>query len=254
MRHLFLSPHPDDIALSCGGLAYQRAQAGDEVLVFTWMAGPMPSDLCITPLIQEHIIRWQLGPDPVPGRQAEERQAVEVLGSSVSFGSLPDALYRTDGKGNVLYPTLESLFGEINPHDPAQKYSPPAFDLVDAQTVVYVPLGVGGHVDHQLVRNIALEWLQSHPEVAVFFYEEYPYSSTGDAALQRARDGLNRPTIPVMIALTEAALNARVDSIACYKSQISSFWDSIPAMMDAVRKYTAQVGDGDYAERLWQPV
>src|ERR1019366_8294550 len=54
---------------------------------------------------------------------------------------------------------------------------------------VYFPLGVGGHVDHQLIRNVGLamigdarRWVMPGPEWAgiVSFYEDFPYAWWND--------------------------------------------------------------------------
>ncbi len=51
--HLFLSPHPDDAVLSCGGLIHQLTQKGEPVTILTVMAGDPPDPLPDTPLVRE---------------------------------------------------------------------------------------------------------------------------------------------------------------------------------------------------------
>jgi LmbE family N-acetylglucosaminyl deacetylase len=240
--HLFLSPHADDVVLSCGGTLYQLTRRGESVEVITLMLGDVPPDMPASPFIQEHIIRWKLGPNPVPGRKHEDQQAVQLLGGEVHFGSFPDALYRTDGNGTALYPNLAALFGDINPRDPVLSQMSGVFGR---DAVIYAPLGVGHHVDHQIVRNAVVNWKKRHPEVAVFFYEEYPYSANGDEVVQAARDTLGLPVIPIIQSLSQNALDAKVKATACYQSQISTFWNNTAVMAEAVRSYT---------ERFWQPV
>jgi LmbE family N-acetylglucosaminyl deacetylase len=253
MTHLFLSPHMDDAVLSCGGLIAQLIQAGESVIVFTIMAGAVPPDTPMTPFIKEHFERWDLVPDPVPGRRQEDKNAIGVLGCSVCFGDVPDALYRTDGQGTLLYPDLDRLFGAIHPADPVMARADEITARFQPATTIYAPLGAGHHVDHQAIRNIVLAWLKKQPQVAVFFYEEYPYSANDtETIIQTARDELRHPTHPVIHPLGDTMLDAKINAIACYQSQISTFWDSIPAMAEATRRYAVQVGDGTYAERLWQ--
>ena len=254
MSHLFLSPHPDDAVLSCGGLMYQLVQAGEAVTVVTVMMGDVPSDVPISPFIEEHFVRWELTPDPVPGRKAEDTRAVESLGGSVVTGSFPDALYRTDGQGTALYHDLATLFGDPDPHDPVLARLDSIRAQLDPRAVIYAPLGAGHHVDHLLVREAILRWQASQPEVAVFWYEEYPYSANGMAVVAQARASLGRVTRPVIHRMNEAALAAKIRAIACYGSQISTFWPGLDAMADSVRRYAVQTGGGDPSERLWQSV
>jgi LmbE family N-acetylglucosaminyl deacetylase len=247
----------DDAVLSCGGLIAHLIQAGDSVTVFTIMAGAIPPDAPMTPFIKEHFLRWKMDPDPVPGRRQEDRKAVEALGGVVRFGDMPDALYRTDGRGTLLYPDLARLFGTIHPDDPVRARAAEITTWLDPAATIYAPLGAGHHVDHQMIRKFVIDWLRKQPQVAaqvaVFFYEEYPYSASDtETIIQSARDALGHATQPVIYQLSETALDAKINAIACYQSQISTFWDDIPAMAKATRRYASQVGEGTYAERLWQ--
>jgi LmbE family N-acetylglucosaminyl deacetylase len=252
MHHLFFSPHPDDAVLSCGGLIYQLTQAGETVGVFTVMSGPIPPDAMDKPFVQELVTRWNLGSDPVSGRKVEDQNAVQVLGGTVRFGTLPDAPYRSDAQGHPLYHDREALFGGINSHDPVLLRLDEITQPCDPAAVLYFPLGVGNHVDHLIVRNTLRDWWSAHAEVAVFFYEEYPYSATGDEAVQAARANLDLE--PVIHRLNEAAITAKIRAIACYPSQVSSFWDDVSVMAEAVKRHATQVGQGSYAERLWKPL
>ncbi len=252
MQHLVLSPHPDDAVLSCGGLMYRLARSGASVTVFTVMAGPLPPDVVITPFIEEHLVRWGLGPDPVPARREEDRRALEVLGADVIFGAFPDALYRTDGSGNALYPDLARLFGEVRSDDPVLANLHAITAQCDLAAAIYAPLGAGHHVDHLLVRDAVRRWMRTRSEVAVFFYEEYPYSARGAAVVQAALDTLEHPAEPVIHRLDDAAMDAKIRAIACHASQISTFWRDSNAMARAVRADAVAVGQGAYAERLWR--
>jgi LmbE family N-acetylglucosaminyl deacetylase len=254
MHHLFFSPHPDDVVLSCGGLIYQLTQAGETVSVFTVMSGPIPPDAADQPFVQELVARWKLGPEPVSGRKAEDQDAVRFLGGTVRFGTLPDAPYRSDAQGHPLYHDREALFGGFNPQDPALLRLDEITQPCDPAAVHYFPLGVGNHVDHVMVRNALRDWGVSHPEVAVFFYEEYPYSATGDEVVQAARANLDQPTEPVIHRLNEAAITAKIRAIACYPSQVGSFWADGSVMAEAIKRHATQVGQGSYAERLWKPL
>jgi LmbE family N-acetylglucosaminyl deacetylase len=253
MKHLFLSPHPDDAVLSCGGLIHRLIQAGETVEVFTVTSGEIPPEVRNSPFAAELLGRWQLGADAIAGRQAEDRAALAVLGSTARFGTIPDAPFRLDAQGRQLYPDRNAIFGDLDPRDPALHRLGEITEGCDPRTVIYAPLGVGHHVDHLLTQKALLVWLESFPEVAVFLYEEYPYSAEGDAVIQVARKQLGQPTRPVSHTLSETDLDAKIRAIACYQSQISSFWSSTAAMAEAVRQYAAQVGQGMYTERVWQP-
>jgi LmbE family N-acetylglucosaminyl deacetylase len=252
--HLFLSPHFDDAVLSCGGLIRRLVESNETVAVRTVMGqkiGPKP--VPDTPIVQSLHARWG---GSANARIEEDEQAIKSLEAEPQRMTIwPDCIYRTSRQGQPLYPTEASLFGEIHPEDEAARLIPtivlPAQEIAH---VLYAPLGVGQHVDHLIVRNWALELKKQNPALAVTFYEEYPYSETG-SAVDRALDyyrereiALEMETIP----LTEAQVEAKLRAIACYRSQISTFWENEEAMRRAVKQFLLRVGSGAPAERCWR--
>ncbi|MFQ5421191.1 MAG: PIG-L family deacetylase, partial [Anaerolineae bacterium] len=65
---IYLSPHLDDAALSCGGQIFTRTSAGESVLVVTVMAGDAPPGLS-SPIVEELHGRWQLPEGTVARRR-----------------------------------------------------------------------------------------------------------------------------------------------------------------------------------------
>lgn len=265
--HVFLSPHPDDAALSCGGLMHELRLANQTVGVFTVMAGDAPAPLPDGHLIQRIHQRWGLGDNPLPGRRHEDHAALQQLGVDfIQFGDWLDCIYRTDRCGNVLYPSDDHLFGDIHPADPLLEAS---LDLSrwGPITHLYIPLGAGNHIDHRLLRDK----VPQTKTVAIFYYEEYPYSSgaeavyhahdgkeerlSGTTAVRVAVESLSYRVIPEVHAVSEVALHAKIEAIRSYRSQISTFWDSTTQMSHSVRTYAQQVGNSagvSYGERLWR--
>ena len=47
-------------------------------------------------------------------------------------------------------------------------------------------------------------------------------------------------------------MRAKSNGVACYVSQISTFWTSVQEMDHALRAQALYVGGGRYAENLWQ--
>ena len=74
---IFLSPHLDDAVLSCGGMIYQLAQAGQAVQVITIFAGDPPPGL-LSPFAQSLHDRWQAGS---VARRSEDIEALTLLGA-----------------------------------------------------------------------------------------------------------------------------------------------------------------------------
>jgi LmbE family N-acetylglucosaminyl deacetylase len=126
---------------------------------------------------------------------------------------------------------------------------------------VYVPLGVGRHIDHGVTRRAA-ERVFDHPA----YYEDYPYTMVAgalEAVLPpEARGGWSAETM----WLTETALAAKIAAVAAYRSQLSSFFagpeDLAARLRDEGRRVRAEAeAEGERApdwaaggERLWRPV
>src|SRR5262249_25021271 len=154
-------------------------RSGASVLILTVTAGQPPESLPESVLIRELHDRWKAGDNAPLARMEEDRKAVESLGAQVYHMDVPDCIYRTvkddDGKNVALYSSIESLFGEVHICDEARLalLSTP-LPLSDAEVILYAPLGVGHHVDHQIVRDWALVLAGPASGPVLKFYEEYP--------------------------------------------------------------------------------
>ena len=197
--HLFVSPHLDDAALSCGGQISTLAAAGHSLAIFTLMAGRPMRELPSSPILAELHARWGTTTNPVTERRWEDIKATRRLGALARHGTIPDCVYRVrynpDGAREALYPSEESLWGAIPPDDPAillLEATPLIYPQAD---VVHVPLGAGGHVDHRLVRDWGRRLARTSGQIEVCYYEEYPYTrepgaiEIGAASLCTGRTG-----------------------------------------------------------------
>lgn len=248
--HVFLSPHLDDAALSCGGCIHQLRQAGERVHVITSMAGDAPATLPDTPLIRDLHMRWSAGDNPFEVRRAEDRDALHYLDVTYEQLTLMDCIYRLNSVGEPMYPTRDELFGEINPDDPVLRMMPP---LPVETRCLYVPAAVGGHVDHQIVRLWGLSYRRRNPQIAVKFYVDYPYSRT-PLNVVRAETYFAEHDLALareIVDLTDADVSAKIQSIRLYASQITTFWNSDLDLTDGVRSDLVATGDGVPAECLW---
>jgi hypothetical protein len=218
------------------------------VHVVTVFAGDVPADAANTSFVQELHARWGLGDKPPAARRAEDRAALKILGASVAHLSFPDCVYRLGRMGAPLYPTRDAIFGTV-----AQVEAELMAEVVRAlkrlrvprKATVILPLTAGHHVDHQIVRAAGERWARSR---RVAYYEDYPYAEKSDevtAATGRATLEAN------LVELDEAALAAKVAAIACYRSQLSTFFASESEMAARVRAYAGTVGAGRLAEHLW---
>ena len=251
---VIISPHFDDGVFSCGGLAHQLRQAGHHVIIATMMGGVLEEGAAPdTPILRDLLRRWEAGVDPLRHRQLEDERAAQALDVDFSHIPLTDCVYRVVD-GTALYPSEESLFGAVHAADFAPRLLQGiGVPQVRASTTVYLPLAVGNHVDHQIVRDWGLSQISENPgRWSLRFYAEYPYSNA-DKSTELALAALGLGLQPADFALDEADMRAKLKAIACYESQISTFWPNLRAMEVDVRRAFTDPQTGAYVERLWQP-
>jgi LmbE family N-acetylglucosaminyl deacetylase len=262
--YLYLSPHFDDVALSCGGQIFRRTAVGDSVLVVT-ITGAEPPGGPLSETAQSLHRRWadSLGQTPaaiVAQRRAEDEAALAILRADVLHLAFLDCVYRTGPDGRPLYPGPTDMFGTTHPADVVT-----TDELVRALAAlppagqIYLPLGVGGHIDHGLTRRAGQ---QAFDDVA--YYEDYPYTMTPDALAAVLPLSGRGEWHGETMWLTEAALAAKIESVGAYRSQLSTFFTGLDDLAGKLRQEGQRVmdearADGEEvpvwaagAERLWR--
>jgi LmbE family N-acetylglucosaminyl deacetylase len=251
---VYLSPHLDDAALSCGGQIRRQTRAGLPVLVITLCAG-VPASENTSPFAESLHARWRVpAAQAVAARRAEDLAALAELGAAALHLDVPDCIYRVSpATGEARYASEESLWGALHPEEAELAQRCAGILRAQLQRLPaarwYAPLGLGHHVDHQLARRAAE---LAFPVWA--YYEDYPYADreanlsphskvSGDETL-----GLAAEVVP----LVEADLQAKCRAVAAYTSQLSTFWESTAAMEASLAAYAACVGAGSWAERFWR--
>lgn len=262
--HLYISPHFDDVALSCGGQVFRHAAVGDSVLVVTVTAADVP-DGPLSETVELLHQRWadSLGESPtgmVAQRRAEDWEAFALLRADVRFLPFLDCIYRAGPDGAPLYPGSMDMFSSAHPADESFVAAlAEAFAALPEAGAYYLPLGVGGHIDHLMARRAGERAFDK-----VAYYEDYPYTEKPgalEAVLPRAQRG--EWTAETMW-LTETAMAAKIAAVGQYRSQLSSFFVDQADLEAKLRAEGARVmneasNDGDIppdwaagAERIWR--
>lgn len=250
-RWIFLSPHLDDAALSCGGQIAAATRAGVPVEIVTIFAGdePGPGEPNASPLVEKIYDLWQLQAGEVMAtRRREDLAACRELAAEALHWELQEAIHRRDSsRGEALYPTLECLFGAVAPQEEelvaslARRLA--ALPGIGKGTSVVAPLGVGGHVDHRIARRAAERAFGAD----LLYYEEFPYIVWKLFALRRA--GIHgRSWEASRQPLTAADVGARIAAIACYASQVTPLFRTPERIGRLVRRHVRRAG----GERLWR--
>jgi LmbE family N-acetylglucosaminyl deacetylase len=247
--HIYLSPHLDDAVLSCGGQIWQQARANTPVQVVSIFAGTPAAGAPLSPFAQELHTRWGHQADAASRRRGEDLAALDILGAGAIHWPYTDCIYRQTTDGLFPYASEESLWEEIHPGEQGLLEELAARIAAlpqDPGGLVYAPLGIGHHVDHQIVRRAA----ETSGKTLVY-YADYPYAEDPQA-VQIALESTEKQWQTELVLISERALDAKTAAIACYRSQLSTFWSDLVEMEGAIRAFAEQTGNGKPAERYWR--
>ncbi len=239
MNWIYLSPHLDDIALSCGGLVWEQTQQGDAASIWTICAGD-PPDEPFSPFAQAIHARWQTEDGAPQQRRQEDLISCAWLGASAHHFSIPDCIYRradaADDHSEYLYASEEALFSTLHPAEAhlVQSLSQELAKALPSQAEVVCPLAIGGHVDHRLTR-VAAENLNR----PLWYYADYPYVTNCAGELDFLRQAGWQA---ITHSISPLAIHAWARSVAAHASQISTFWSDLTAMQVDLQAYGAQFG------------
>lgn len=260
MTQVYLSPHLDDAALSCGGVIHRQRQAGEPVSVITVFAGEPAAGESLSPFALEQHGYWGRPPRPARLRRAEDAAALALLDADVVHLDYLDAVYRRPPGGPWPYVDRDTLFGPPHSQDPLppRAIAQAVVERLPAGPglVIHAPLAAGGHVDHVVVRLAARQLVEWGYDLD--YYEDYPYAERAGAVEQAlsAVDGRgpDRGWVRSVVALDRADLTAKVAALGYYRSQMWILFDSAEAMPSRVWAFSAgRCPEAALAECLWWP-
>lgn len=238
MRWIYISPHLDDAVLSAGGFIYEQTQVGIPVEIWTIVCGyPPPGELTLRAQVEHY--QWGTGTakETIDLRRAEDLQAASIVGAKAVHFDVPDCIYRRGPDGEGLY---LDIF--VQPHK-AEAYLPDQIaetitPRLRADDQVICQLGIGGHVDHILVRQAA-ERLNR----PLWYAADVPYLFKQPEELTPQVAGMKES----LHTITEAGLKVWVEAVLAYRSQLSPLFESPGMIEEQIRAYCSQ----QEGLRLW---
>jgi LmbE family N-acetylglucosaminyl deacetylase len=211
----------------------------------------------------EEVVDSAVEGDPMARRRLEDETFAAFAEGSIVFLDLPDAVFRG-------YANDEELLNTPRPDDRAP------YELLRREIArlepqkLYLPLGIGNHVDHQLCRDVGVRllaegrrWVMPGPDYAgiVTFYEDFPYAWWNDFNRLDDLPAAALQDLPPDVALAPDyadigdQLERKITGITIYESQIERLFTSPKEMARQVRaqaRKTALLGGwGGSAERYW---
>ena len=239
MTVLFLSPHLDDVAFSCGGTVAALAAGRRCVVATVFTRGvPDPAGFALD-------CQTSKGIDPsvdyMALRRDEDRRACAVLGARPRHLDLPEAPHRG-------YDDAAALFAGVRDDDRVDG-EPTVFvvarvvgRLLDelGPDLLFAPAGYGRHADHRLVLDAVLGVLADRSDPPpLFLYRDAPYvirephaapAFAGATAVERTD--------------VAATLPAKLDACACYGSQLGFQFGGEARMRRVLTEFAAAEGAG----------
>ncbi len=202
-------------------------EKGIEVVVYNLLCAPYNGPL--SPAARELHIRWGDPGDITGLRLDEDAKALSHLGVQRMMGDQHDLIYRIDRHGEWLYPNMEDIMGERNGADEAlvDHYLEKIRGLFEPDKVkVYAPLGIGGHIDHQITFDIGNKLLRVGFDVA--FYEDLPYALKTEWRVTRL--GELEGIVSGVELFSLDCLEEKLAALEFYASQITELFEDVENM------------------------
>lgn len=250
---LYISPHLDDVVLSCGGRLVAGRREGRSTVVASVFAAPTPREPA-TPFVCSYHQMMGIGEDRCL-RRREDREALRLLGAKPVHLEHLDCIYRARPNGLPLV-TRESdifRFDDLEERELLQAVSEDLCELITRTGAdrVYIPLALGWHRDHVLTRRAAEAALQGVGDCAdLLYFEDMPYVIEAEDDLVDATRGMSREMFP----LAEAEMAARLEAISRYVSQQDILWHDGDGLFPSLRDHASRIGNGAPAEQYWRRV
>jgi LmbE family N-acetylglucosaminyl deacetylase len=226
---IIVSPHPDDAALSVGGmilLATMNLPAFAPGQFASWIGNHSDAqDILLLDIFSR--TAWTRLPGVTdPGaitslRLAEERLAARLMRICLYLLDLPEALLRGHTMGDV-FTAAPHQQDQLAAHLIEQEIIGLASTHPHARWLL--PLGAGQHLDHRLSRDAALAALAraAIPRAQIAFYEDLPYAAAGDSDFSHFLPDRQLTSAPINITPT---LRWKLELLRVYHSQFT--WPQI---------------------------
>jgi len=162
---LFISPHLDDVILSCGSVICRDFSEKNGATVVTVFSEGNDSS--------NH-----------DKRRKDDIKAIKLLGANYVHLGFIDAPYRDSSLNS--FSSILFHHGKPEELELMQEITDALLNLISINEIecCYFPLGVGGHVDHNLLFYIGLSLIEQNV-CKCLFYEDMPYNSVKNWVLIR---------------------------------------------------------------------
>lgn len=235
---VILSPHSDDAAFSVAGHMFHLSGAGKESCLLT----------CFSMSAFTQSAAHGDASSTTELRKREDSGYAGALGPrcKAAWLDLPDAPLRGYDLREVCHSgefTAEERILACRLKDRLLN------GFLPRGSAVFAPLGIGGHIDHRLVHEAAVE-LAKLGRFSMVFYEDMPYAAAcKESEISRrilALESRLNGSLACSRYETSRLLDIRRSAASCYPSQVR------PETLHKIFNADPLIGHYTY-ERVWQP-
>ena len=230
MKHIFLSPHIDDVVFSVGGYLHQLNQQSQQTEVWTIFAGQNPPRSKRTPIANEIIDRWGYGEQTTNRRIAEDQNALSVLKNKKQYYfDFLDAIYRKNDLGENIVNGEPDFIKSFSPNQSqniiAELISFLKPKLAKSQNAsLYLPLAMGNHPDHKVLRIAIDSIITQLPHIQLHYFADFPYTIRVD---DNGESYAPSNTKKIQIKISPQNQQKWIKAITQYHSQFPDYWQDI---------------------------
>lgn len=256
-KTLFISPHLDDVVLSCGGCVHKEINELDSVVTVVTIFTGLPEPDTLSEAAKEFHNSINLGDNAISVRRSEDIEAASFLNFKTLHLGFLESQYRQNPNGSHRYKCLLEIFKAYvdEEKDTLDQVTHALKNVITASKWkrIFIPLGNGNHIDHLITRR-AVENISQ--ECGFFnhitYYEDMPYSYYD-------RNGEN--TTPYtkemecyLEPLSAESFMAKVGGVEIYQSQVNMLWGSPEHMKKAYLDYAYSISQDKEKvyERYWK--
>jgi LmbE family N-acetylglucosaminyl deacetylase len=231
MKWLFLSPHLDDAVLSCGGLIEVLGARADVTVCTFFCHAPWFGGYSAVAKWLHQVSGGVSARRLASIRREEDRIACRGLNAHHRHLQWQDAVYRKSREGEFLYDHCIQRSWALEDETLISQLASEIQSFMNEPSVLLVPLGIGGHVDHLVVRAAA----ERSRVKSIVYYADVPYSCLDPQDLQQKVQDLNALAYRLSVPSVEAWIKA----IQSYQSQIHMLETAAGPLDALIRLYAS---------------
>jgi len=167
--HVYVSPHFDDVAASCSGRIFKQIDKGESVLVVTVFSAAATHGLTNFSNALKSSLNYKR-------RREEDTRAMQRMGVDYMWLEHPEFLFRNQRPWARYWPHYRATSNNRRLCNILIRELREICIRTNCANLI-LPLGVGQHMDHQLLFQAGARLLHTKDRVCrIVFYEETPYA------------------------------------------------------------------------------